>query len=226
MHTSSLPQQVNCQPVEMTVLSAMLALEPSCPSLSLLLGTSTVQMSVPHSQFTLIAYIPEEKEYLQKTGVKHKSLLSSSCCLWCLYSKPDMLSRRIGYWHGLPLSFCLPFVFFPSPSLNWGQGPLGFALLCYRKIANLGYTLNSESRSFIKKLICYSLLRIHSISFSQTLPFFCWTGSHCHTPASFLRLFSSSLYTAFILSFPAVTPPPLLGTPMVWLGYNGIMWLS
>lgn len=142
-----------------------------------------------------------------KKGVKHKSLLGSSRCLQCLFSKPDMLSQRIGYWQGLPLSFCLPFIFFPSPSLNSGQGPLGFALLCHRKIANLGYTLNSESKSFIKKLICYSLLHIHSISFSQTLQFFCCTGSHCHTPASFLRLFSSSLYTVFILSFPAVTPP-------------------
>lgn len=78
--------------------------------------------------------------------------------------------------------------------------------------------LNTESRSFIKKLICYSLPLTHCFSVSHTLPFS--TGSCCHTPASFLRLSSSPLYTVFILSFSAVNPPTLLGTPMDSPGYN------
>lgn len=46
---------------------------------------------------------------------------------------PNLTERRIGgvgYWQGLSFSL---FHF-----LNWGQGPLGPALLCWRKIANPG----------------------------------------------------------------------------------------
>lgn len=81
--------------------------------------------------------------------------------------------------------------------------------------------LNSESRSFIKELICYSLPLTHSLSFSHTLPFS--TGSLCNTPTSFLGLFSSSLYTVFTLSFSAEIHPPPWRLP--WLDWD-IMWLS
>lgn len=91
----------------------MLALEPSWPSPSLLSGTASVQMIVPHSQFTLITYIPEEKEYLHKkrceTQVTTEFLPLSVVSLfqtWHAEPKDWILARS-------PFIFLSSFHFFP-----------------------------------------------------------------------------------------------------------------
>lgn len=98
------------------------------------------------------------------------------------------------------LSF-FPFILSLSPSSLWTEARVHLGLL-YCATGKLPIRaplwLNTESRSFIKKLICYSLPLTHCFSFSHSLLFFfSSTGSQCHTPASFLGLFSSSLYAVF-----------------------------
>lgn len=70
---------------------------------------------------------------LKKKKSKSKQLLSTSCCV-PFYDKLDN-NPMVGLGtSSAPLPFLL------SSSLNWGQSPLGPALLCRRKIANRGYS--------------------------------------------------------------------------------------
>lgn len=134
---------------------------------------------------------------------KRKSQPSSSCFLCASYQtwlSGEMMRLCTGTVSPLSpsSSLCL---FSLSASLNWGQGSLGPILLCWRKIANLGY---SGSKSFIKELICYSLPFTHS-PFSHTLPFFHWLS----VPRS--DFLSCSFLWLFMLCSP---PRPLITKPI------------
>lgn len=104
-------------------------------------GGSPMQMTVvsrvaaaQHDRLTLIiSYINEEKEknmYEKKEESRSKSLLTTSCCLYS-FCQTWQNAGLVGLGTGKV-----------SPSLfhflNRGQGPLGPALLCRRKIANPG----------------------------------------------------------------------------------------
>lgn len=101
----------------------------------------------------------------------------------------------------LPLPPSLPLTL----SLNWGQGPLGLCSIVPQENCQSGATLwlNTESRSFIKKLICYSLPLACCFSFHHfpSLPFFLAHAALLNQlPGPFFPL---------SLSLPAVSPSPL-----------------
>lgn len=83
------------------------------------------------------SYISEQKKCIWEKTSQRASRYWVPPVVCAVFAKLDRsLAGRAGYWQGLtsvsPLSL--------SPSLNWGQGPLGPALLCRRKIANPGYS--------------------------------------------------------------------------------------
>lgn len=181
----------------------------------LLSGTSCMQMDASDSQFHTISKAPLKRRNMNKKESKSKSPLSTSCCLWC-FIPTWQGAMLLGLGTGkaslyLPISFSLYSFSLSQLSLNWGQGPLGLALLCHRKIANPGSTLIEHWKQEFYKEADLLFITSHSLLFFLPLSsvFFSSTGSWCHTPASFRGLFSSSLYAVFILSFSAVTPSPL-----------------
>lgn len=153
----------------------------------------------------------EEKDDMWNTESQRASHHWGPPGVCTVFAKLDRTLGLAGLHTGkASLSLALP--------LSAGQGPPGPALLCRRKIANPGLLwLNTERRSFIKELICYSLPLTHSFSFSHTLPFS--TGSLCHTPTSFLHFLSSSLILCSPLPFLLISS---LGDPTV---SRDIMWL-
>lgn len=136
---------------------------------------------------------------------KSKSLLSTSCCPYCLPNLTERWVGRVAYWQALSFSLSLSEL---RPGSSWAC-----SIVPEENCQSGLLWLNTESRSFIKELICYSLPLTHSFSFSHSLPFS--TGSLCHTPTSF----SPAL---FILCspFPFSADLPPSETPMVSLGYN------
>lgn len=144
----------------------------------------------------------KEEAYAWKPGGQRGSHSRVVPVSSALPIKRDLAVRWWGCVLARPLSpsssLCL---FSLSASLNWGQGSLGPILLCWRKIANLGY---SGSKSFIKELICYSLPFTHS-PFSHTLPFFHWLS----VPRS--DFLSCSFLWLFMLCSP---PRPLITKPI------------
>lgn len=144
----------------------------------------------------------------EKRGVKEQ--VTTEDLLLSARFLPNLIERlagMVGYWQDLPLSFL---VFFPlSPSLNWGQGPPSWACsIVPQENCQSGLLwLNTESRSFIKKLICYSLPLTHSVFFLPHSSVFHWlTLPH----SNFLSWpFSPALfYTAFILYLSAAPHAP------------------
>lgn len=132
---------------------------------------------------------------------------------------PDLTERwagRIGRWQGLSI-FLSPFPFISLPLPLWTEARVHLGLL-YCATGKLPIRailwLNTESRGFIKKLICYSLPLTRCFSISHTLPFFHWlTLPHSSFLSwAFLKL---SLYCvhSFLL---CCTPLPSWGLP--WLG--------
>lgn len=165
------------------------------------------------------SYISEQKKCIWEKTSQRASRYWVPPVVCAVFAKLDRsLAGRAGYWQGLTSVS-------PSLALSLSElrpGPSWACSIVPEENCQSGLLwLNSESRSFIKELICYSLPLTHSLSFSHTLPFS--TGSLCNTPTSFLGLFSSSLYTVFTLSFSAEIHPPPWRLP--WL-YWDIMWLS
>lgn len=77
-----------------------------------------------------------------------------------------------GDWRGLSLSLSAFPLFPPRPLWNTA-GPRIDSLYCVtgKLPIQTWLWLNTESRTFIKRLICYSLPLTHSYSFSHTFPF-------------------------------------------------------
>lgn len=133
-------------------------------------------------------------------------MLSSSGCLFLCqtWQKGSILARLL-----FSLSF-FPF----CASLNLGHGPRGPGSIVPEENCQSGQVwLNSESRSFMKELICYSLPLSHTLLVS--------IGLLCNSPTSFLGLFFSSCLFSMFTHSP--TDPPLKRLP--WLGKYIMLFL-
>ena len=177
----------------------------------------TGSLSLPHTS-------PRRGDtYEEKVESKSKSLLSTSCCLRCFCQTWQSAGwvrvvwlARFGF---VSLSLSLSGSLFSLPLWTEARVLLGLLYCAAGKLPIRATLIEHWKQEFYKEA---DLLFITSHSllffFSHTLPF--CTGSPCHTPTSFLGLFSGSIYTAFILPFSLLIPPPPLETPMVRLGYN------
>lgn len=158
-----------------------------------------MQMSEASDRLTLIiSHINKEKEYVWRK-TKKDELKSKEYLLLSVAFLPNPTERWIGgfgSWQGF--SFSLPL------SL-WTEARVLLGLLCCAggKLPIRGTLIEHWKQEFYKGA---DLLFITSHSLLLFLPhssvFHC---SLCHTPASFLGLFSDSLYTAF----SADPQPPL-----------------
>ena len=182
----------------------------------------TGSLSLPHTS-------PRRGDtYEEKVESKSKSLLSTSCCLRCFCQTWQSAGwvrvvwlARFGFV-SLSLSLSLFGSLFSLPLWTEARVLLGLLYCAAGKLPIRATLIEHWKQEFYKEA---DLLFITSHSllffFSHTLPF--CTGSPCHTPTSFLGLFSGSIYTAFILPFSLLIPPPHWRLP--WLGWD-IMWIS
>lgn len=183
----------------------------------------TGSLSLPHTS-------PRRGDtYEEKAESKSKSLLSTSCCLHCLCQTWQSAGwvrivwlARFGFV-SLSLSFSLSGSLFSLPLWTEARVLLGLLYCAAGKLPIRATLIEHWKQEFYKEA---DLLFITSHSllffFSHTLPFS--TGSPCHTPTSFLGLFSGSIYTVFILPFSLLIPPPPHWR-LPWLGWD-IMWIS
>lgn len=165
-----------------------------------------------------------------KRSAKSKSPPSTSCCLRC--SIPTWQGAMpVGLGTGeaslyLPISFSLYSFSLSQLCLNWGQGPLGLALLCHRKIANPGSTLIEHWKQEFYKEADLLFITSHSLLFFLPLSpvfffFFRWfTVPH----SSFFSWTFLKLSLCCVHSLPlCCNPLPSRGLP--WWGED-IMRLS
>lgn len=107
-------------------------------------GSSSMQMTEARREaatpsLSWPSYINEQKKYGWKKKSQRASHYWAPPVVCAVFAKLD---RTVGCrgWVLARSYFSCALPLFLSPSLNWGQGPLGPALLCRRKIANPGYS--------------------------------------------------------------------------------------
>lgn len=146
----------------------------------LLSGASCIQTDASDSQFHTLSKAPLKRRNMNKKKRSQRASHHWASPVVCgvlfrldrvLRCSDWALARHLFIFLSL---FSLYSFSLSQLSLNRGQGPLGPALYCAtgKLPIRAPLWLNTESRSFIKKLICYSLPLTHCFSFSHSLPFF------------------------------------------------------
>lgn len=131
-----------------SILSVIFALNPPFLSTPEAISNCRRKQGVPLCKWLLhrlvTSRVAEEKGCVWKNTVTVKERHATERRLLSVVFLPNLTERQVGRV-GLARSLVIFLYFSPSffsrsPSLNRGQGPLGPALLCRRKIANPGYS--------------------------------------------------------------------------------------